>query len=568
MLNKIIYPSLKRNTVFYLFLALIVLEFILFRSYVLKNITDFYPSSFDQTSYLLLTYRIYESIQQQGVVPGILHSEVLPTGIFFPIQAALFYVLFGASRLSALLPNFLYFALLQLFALLAIQSFSNKKSTALIFLGLLLCIQAPFLNAGDIGDFRMDFIAFCTYGMFVCAAIKSRTFLTRTWSVIAGLVACIAILLRCITVVYFTPIIGLLFIYLLYQLKISKNSSTESTLIKTRLINLLLVGIMIGATALPYLWLNREAIYTYYVGSHVLGNEKYIRALEVGVTNTFSTLSFYPNSLFSTHIGDLALEMAGLIFFVYILYFLLLLITGETRNEGSIPSWKMGLVLLLLCILIPLIALTADTNKSTVVGSIMAIPCLWLFFWFCLPIDAKLTQTPSRFSLLNLLAVVVLCAGLYNLTAHLAHHPSKQKLQNVTTITKMYQDIGDYALKNQWPAVNLSVDHISDYLTAPGLAVVYYETRNRYIQVDIEKLGGTIFAINEADVLSSLKKSNVVILNLNPYPEASAYPFNQTITALKPLILSKLHENFVPLGDYQFMDSTYRVYVVKNNTLR
>jgi hypothetical protein len=127
----------------------------------------------------------------------------------------------------------------------------------------------------------------------------------------------------------------------------------------------------------------------------------------------------------------------------------------------------------------------------------------------------------------------------------------------------MYHDIGNYAVLQHWPRIGLSVDQICDYLTPQGIAILYYETHGKYLEIGIYRLGSSIFAIDKAAALESLNNSNVFIMNLHPYPPGSVYPFNQSVNALRPLLFKIAEKHFKRLGDYPLMNSTYRVYVKK-----
>lgn len=166
---------------------LTIIEFYFFRSHVLDNIAFFYPIHFDQSSYLVLSYSTFENVKQYGLVSGIQKTPGLATGMLFPIQTTFFYLLFGATRFISLLPNFVYFILLQIFSLIAVRSVSKKLYISLICLAFILSVNVPFRVSGGLMDFRMDFIAFCLYGMVLASAVKSKIFLDSKWSVVTGL---------------------------------------------------------------------------------------------------------------------------------------------------------------------------------------------------------------------------------------------------------------------------------------------------------------------------------------------------------------------------------------------
>lgn len=549
----------------FFFTFFILIEFYFFKSYILKNITYFYPTSFDQASYLPLTYSTYENVKQYGLISGFSISPPLATGFLFPIQATLFYLAFGASRFVSLLPNFIYFILLQIMSLVAIRSLTKKNYFSFIFLGLILAIDTPFAHSGGLMDFRIDFMAFCLYGIILGSAIKSKLFLNTKWSLITALFSVILMLLRCITIVYLPILFGMTVIYLYFITRPSSKNNIAYSDNKLRLRNLLLISICLGIVALFYIWLNRNVLFNYYMVGHFLGNEKNIRALEVGVTSFASLLLFYPTSLLIDHITPLGIEMG--ISFLALLTFVLLKTKSIVKSTTNDIPWKIGLMFLLCSLFVPLLILTLDVNKSPVVGSIMVMPLLWLIMGYGLYIDKKLMPTRNNSMILSYLGVLFLTIGLWHQLSNFLQHKSKNQYANLSAITKMYQDIGDYAVAQNWAEIRLSDDQICDYLTSGGMETVYYETRGKLLPINIERMGGAIFAIKKEEAISSLEKSNVVILNLNDYPGNSPYPFNQSIRELKPFLAHFAETHFTRLGDYQFMDSTFRVYVESKNKI-
>ena len=140
-------------------------------------------------------------------------------------------------------------------------------------------------------------------------------------------------------------------------------------------------------------------------------------------------------------------------------------------------------------------------------------------------------------------------------------HKNILQLNDLKKITTMYLAIGDYANAHNWPSINLSVDQVCDYLSSGGIETIYYEIRGKILPVGIQQAGGSIFSIKKSELISSLKNSNVLIMNLNEYPDDSTLPFNQSIRGLRPLMKEYASLYFHRIGDYKFMNSTYRVFV-------
>jgi hypothetical protein len=57
-------------------------------------------------------------------------------------------------------------------------------------------------------DFRMDFIAYCLFGVWVCAALRSGLFLDWRWAIATGLLAALLVANRFLTIIYLLGIIA------------------------------------------------------------------------------------------------------------------------------------------------------------------------------------------------------------------------------------------------------------------------------------------------------------------------------------------------------------------------
>src|SRR5262249_36123381 len=153
---------------------------------------------------------------RQGLLPGLWYglNMLLPQGVMIQVQGSLLFLLLGPSRLSALTLNFIYFALLQCVLAATLRWLSGRWSLALLGVGLLLSAKTPFFWAGGLMDFRIDFISFCLFGIFMCVVLRSRMFVSRRWSLVVGLVGANMALFRFLTLAYLGGILGLLFLFL------------------------------------------------------------------------------------------------------------------------------------------------------------------------------------------------------------------------------------------------------------------------------------------------------------------------------------------------------------------
>lgn len=566
------FPS-KKNTNLYwyiIFSCTFLFEFFLFRTYIFREVVEFYPPNYDQLSYLNSAYDLYEKILKQGIIPALRDMAYQANTILFSIQGALLFLLLGASRWNALLLNFIYFIALQLVVIKVTKDLTNNYAIATIFIGLILSTISPFFWAGGITDFRIDFIAFCLYGIFVSCALRSYLFLDRKWSFITALIAFFLILMRIITVNYLIPIIFITTTYFLILLYKATKQKIDTTALKRRLKNIFFFASIFGLIIILILWFKRHNIYHYYVVGIFTGSEKHIRALEFGVSGLIQHLLYYPRSILNDHLGNLVIFLSGILLLFPQLFRLLERSTSSINNnllkDNSITFYD-GYFFLAICIFSPLLLPTLGISKSPIIGGIVVIPCLWVVIWSFIYFIQHLELEKLKRTFIILALACLLC-GFYNWLQKLGQHSGLYYKNEVPQINKMYEDIGNYfQTKNNTP-IYFAADRLTDYYYA-GLpfSILYYEKKGKLLNVQATKLASSIFSITHKDALDSLKKSDVFIINLDQYQGKSVYPFDQDMELIRPILKQMAEKEFITLGDYYFMDARHQVYVRPDFTI-
>jgi len=545
------------------FIFLLVIEFLLFRTFLQREIANNFPGSWDQASYLISSYSLYENIMHLGLFTALIHEPPAQTSFLFCIQAAVFFLFAGASRFSALFINFIYFAILQFVIAKIAKSISGSYIASILSLGLILAVLLPFPAAGGMMDFRIDFIAFCLYGIFIAAVLKSNVFYNRKWTIISAFIAIFLILMRYVTSVYVGGLLTSLFfifVTLQYWQKTHHKNNQEIT---QRIKNLLLFAVIGIIVASPFLWLSRYGIYQHYIVGTVTSSEKYIRAKEFGVTDSLSNLFFYPKMIYNSLMGLEALLLSAfLLSITLICYFVVRYPSRKklsTTETEVLPYFNINFIFLVLCILIPVIALTLNLSKSPIVGGIVVIPILILVLLVWSALYKKIIViNPKTNIIFKLLAAVILLCGIGNWMNYYGRH-SLSYGNDLSQVITMDKDIGNYASIMGWKEVYVSTDQVVDYLSVP-LAVVYYEHTGNLLNVTLSPLGTSIFETTPKDAINELKKSNVFITNLGKY-QPSIYPSNESLIKIRPLLQKIASDEFIKLNDYYFNNSFYRVYV-------
>ena len=69
-------------------------------------------------------------------------------------------------------------------------------------LGLILCLSTAWIPQGGLFDFRADLMAYCLYGIWACAILRSKLFLDRRRAIGCSLIGAFLVANRFLTIVY------------------------------------------------------------------------------------------------------------------------------------------------------------------------------------------------------------------------------------------------------------------------------------------------------------------------------------------------------------------------------
>jgi hypothetical protein len=546
---------------------LILLQWALFRQFALREVVWAYPTYNDQVTYLSLSYETYEQILSKGLPSGLWHglSVRVPNGIMIHLQASLLFLVIGASRFSALTLNFLYFALFQCALAGTLRWLTGRWSMALLGVGLLLTAATPFYGIGALMDFRIDFIAFCLYGIFICAVIRSGMFASWRWSLVVGVVAAVLVLFRFITLVYLGGVLGLVFLLLCLRWLRRRHDADARRPVVRRIVGLMIAGGVLLGSAGPAIWYNREPIQNYYVVGHLTGPDKELRAQQFGVFTTLDSLLFYPKSVLYDHAGS-----AFIIFSVLALVIALGVATvrahDTARQSASSPLDRtLTYVFVGACLLVPLTVLTLNVSKSPVVGNILVPGLLWLVLISVVVFSRGAGTThPLVNRVLAGLAALLLCAGIYNQVNMLSRHGLLTgRRAEVEQLLRFYDTIGQYSREFGWDTPRISVDTVADYLYPTALRPLFYERQGVLLspRIRLGTVGPGVPGVTEAEALALLQDSDFVILTNTAAPRASIYPFEQSMEALRPKLLAFSEQAFIPLQRLHVFDRDVTLYI-------
>lgn len=558
--------------------ALVLVQWGLFRQFALREVVWSYPTYRDQDTYLFESYIAYQDILDLGFgrglkqaigiwrppstrnTPGTVSLPVRPRerrdylpggdpqGAMLPLQATLLYCFAGPGRLTALSLNFFYFALLQIILVGTVRWLSGLWSMAFIALGLLFLAATPFFFAGGLFDFRLDFITFCLYGVFVCLVVRSALFADWRWSAAAGACGALLFMFRFFTVIYLGGLMAATVAFLWWRLRRSRPGGRPAAAMRLR--NAWIACGIIALVALPVLAQRARSIKAYYFAGHITGPEKQMRAEEQGTEDEWSALWYYPRELAASHAGRDLLVWSG---WVLAASAVAGLVRRRTYGCGVAPSKRSYIGWFVAAsLLVPLAALTADPAKSPVVADVMVGPLVWAVLLLAIFLtDAYRGVAQPLWMRLGLaiLAVILLARGTLAQVNHYVHRgPASRHSAEIASLLNLSDQIAKDCNEMGWTAPTFATDATSDALNFRVFEVLTFERHGQILDA-WEELSESPMASAPAPPEAKLRFADFVVDIESSAPQSGTfeYPFDQSARKIRPQILAYCRRSMVEL---------------------
>ncbi len=507
-------------------------EAVLFYNFYVREIYWHPPEYFDQTLYLTEAYRLQEHVLWDGLRAfwDDLWDTHHQSGLAFPIEGAVMGLLLEGSRLPQLCVLFISFCALQVVAFATATAVWGQRAFRYTLLGLILSQSTLWFYVGGLFDFRIDFLAYCLYGIWTCAIIRSKLFLDRSWSVGCGLLAAFLVLNRFLTVIYIVGVsVGFAGVCLFIWFRERRNVELVGRM-KQRLLNMGLSAALLAAIAGPVLYNNRNAIYGKYVVAQFF-HEKDIRAREFGIVGLSGHLLYYPVSILRDHLGATFLWASTL----SIVCALGTHFFGKTKGlpaaHTSPPeeTFLLQIIFLSGAILGPILVLTADVSKSPIIGGIVGVP-IALFVTAIMDRFAIICREPQPATSRNLIvagSIVVLSLGIFNQFNHASRHlPEYAQRRDLERLEELNNWLVRYAGENGWHNPSISFDVIINSLNAGTITTTGFEQSHQLTEFRT-MLGSDIMGVSRAEAITLLARSDFVILT--DIPKVGIWPFYERV---------------------------------------
>ncbi len=539
-------------------------ELMLFLTVYHREISWCPPTNFDQAVYLDRSYLLQESVAHSGL-QELLRPFVTgghDNGIALPVEGALLGLFIGPARLARLFVGFIAFVLLQLCVYFSATRIWKNRSYGLVALGLVLSQSTAWFWAGGLFDYRIDFLAYCLFGIWTCLVLRSGMFHDRKWAIASALVGVLLVLNRFFTIIYLSGVLlGFGAALVVVWMFLGRGEPPELNL-KKRYSNLAISSLILLAGTIPLLLLNAKAIYGYYVYPHLISGEQYVRAREFGVTDLSTNLAFYPKSIVLDHLGLFFLGAAAVAILAgAFLFFSRRSRTAPSNSGHGVVTPILELIFLLGAIAGPLVVLTSDISKSPIVGGIVGVPCALLVAWPMVVWGGRRAREarPALYNrVLGITAGAVLCLGILNQLARASNHrleyANRDSYERLAELNRWFvTDASDHRILQ--PV--LSTDLVSPWFMADLITASGFEQTGKLVPFR-QSLGGTIAGVERDQALADLEQSDYVILTTAP--KIGVYPFYDKIRKYWDDLKAWSEQNMLVAWSIPFEDYVATVY--------
>lgn len=586
----------------FLLFGIFFLEWSLFRTFVQREMAWSPFLNGDANWYLGHSYVVFDSILKNGKIPSEFFND--PSGIMVLLASSVLYLFFGASRLTALATNFIFYILWQAAMFYAVRYITKSRAVAFAMLGICLTAAIPF--QGDkihpmlgITEYQRDFIAFCLFGVFIAAVLFSDTFLKIKRSIIAGATAGFMITFRYAMLFHLVGIYAatISVFFVLFFIKLTRHRTIGAY--GSRILNGL-VSFFTMCVACGYpIYLAKGALYHHYFAGKLVGpkDTNFIKLYQQGVHDFLQQLLYYPKMLIGHGLGGFFFFTSFTACFFVVLFIMISLIMRVVMHKGgpdlnkssqvvgsTQPRAAYGLfpfsVFLFMCIAIPLYLLTAYPVRSGNVGLLIVAPFLMVIF-------ILLTQLLNAFDIPGkrilsvikiILAVITLSLGMfYQIKSYAIVSLCSHNRADYLGVAKLYDGIIAVSKETCLKKPRISVDFMENYVLgcAEAITAYQYEHTGELFRVS-QKLGSDIGAeVKEEEALNLIRESDLMLLSVKEEPLESrdplycdplspgmaGMPFSKSMKGIRPALAAYVSKNFTEKGRYKIFNREIALYL-------
>lgn len=529
--------------------ALIIVEFLLFRTFVAREICNMVPSDVDQSVYLNQSYSIYRNIIESDYRNALaLILNTANTGL--PLLGVVMLFCFGQSRLSLLIPNFIGFAALQVIGYKTTNKVFGNEHAGWGYIGLLLLTNTTFGWAANIVSFRADFLFACLFAIWIILLFEAVFFEDNKVYLKSAIFAGIMLFIRFFAICFLAPI--MLIEVILFFCSWGKIKKTFQHL------SLYVGGVLAGGGW--FFLINIANFVKYYLGA-MTNDMKEIWQVQLSL---IENLVYYPKCFMGYHMGknlSITLLLVGAV----------CLIVACVKKIKLEKTAKKACLILASAFVVPYVMLMISNKQPLVIS-------IWNgVFIFAILVGVGVIYQEYRnrvikyvVTFFSFLFLIVGCTA-YTSRVTGQFWGAYVKYSDIEDIWRLNGEIADWAVDNQKNEVNVILDRWNDVLSLDSLELCSMETNGTQIQFKyaIETMNSNFATqqFEENDINEGLHEADVIVVAKEGYNYESTFPTDWLFDLYRGDIYAYATENLKLLGSFDWRGNELQVYAKKSVTI-
>jgi len=578
-------PSMKRRNVLFGLGALVVVQVLLFRSFIEREVSWTYILHGDPTWYVFINYQIFEAVRTRNWEVLAEHAVRSPWGIVLFLEALIPQFLFGPSRFSLAFVNLAYYVVAQAFTFLFVHRLTRSYTAGFAALALLLAMQSPFRGDGpglNIVDFHFDLVLFFLLLIVFYLVGWSNSFARRKPTILVAVLTALTIATRLVSAFVFVGLFSGFLAVLLYQF-LRDRADDKS---RERLRNFRLLTIVSGSLSAIPLLIGSRALYDHYfrfvfepafretrAGLYTMGSESYIDAA-AQISWIMIAWDFGPVFAVAAVFGLAALACARL------------MIPSSQSSGVSLPTpnhWQLShllhdsadrrllTVLMIVGVVSTFVQHVVFPIKSDHLTRMTAAPLVILILLFVTPALAQLCVSSRLIHRILVVAVVLVMIAAAVITqvgfySGSGRHSAIKR--DALVIQDLYKDLFALVIAQRQQSVAVSVDEIRTYeLGALRSFFSYVYEQSGLLLQPIPSLGAIIDEPVTLDgAVAYLQESDYVLLREGSYPQDAGWPFMRAMRPIHSEVRAYADANMCLFQTY-YMFGTHKLLYVNTQRL-
>lgn len=514
-------------------LGMVTLEYLLFRSYVLRENIGLIPRNSDPSVYLNITYDTYFSWLSGNKKKVLIDLTYNCMNTCAPQVNAFSLFVFGYSRYSLIVWNFIGLAIYQFLGGYMVFRFTEKRSVQHIFNGSLLLLGVHFIFAGDLADCRLDYFTFCMIGVFSLAWSIFFVSKEKMYFWIAALFAGISIFVRFVTVVYIVIYVGVSLGVYIYK---------EKEGLKQYIAKIFYFGAICLIGGGWAIITNMRGVLAYYIGNHTGDRGK----IWEFVGNWKQQISYYPVYWIKEILG---LWFMLICILMIVFYFGIIFLLKRKKYSNDLAIFCNIVFLLIQYIVLTLDKVKTWTTTSYMIGAVMSILVLMsnqVINFLQDRLNKKIIET---------FVVAIFMVGMMHYVIGTTSEHYEKYDPHVDEIYRVIDQYIDEMGKDTYTYM-AEYDGLIDVLDVKNISIYEYENKNR--KISFESPMDYLNTDNQAEkkLYENLRESELVIISKEGWGEEPSVDFGTNMVWERNR--EKIWNYLVSSSDYEpLIETTY-----------